>query len=270
MTWAPIGQKWLPKQSGAVESIEAGLEVCGAELERPMARHHLGERWLARGDDGSPWLAYRIDRLAGGRSARSFRLAAEILLPLRHDHLLPMLELDPDRAGGRWLLSPYVGTSAGVVTLADLMRQRETGTLKACEVVWVMQQVLSGVATAHEAGHCHGRFHADEILLERSGGVKVELYGLARRLRDLPAADPDARTDETRSVMELGFLLATGREWTSDHPGASNGRAGRDWVRSLGAGLGQWLEDGLVAGEFDTAGEARAGLDRATPARRIR
>lgn len=273
MTWAPIGQKWLPKQGGAVESIEAGLEVCGVELERPLVRHHLGERWLARGEDGSPLLAYRIDRLAGGRSARAFRLAAEMLLTLRHDHLLPILRLDPNRAGGRWLLSPYVGTSSGVVTLADLVRQRESGSLKVAEVVWVMQQVLSGVAAAHDSGHCHGQFRADEVLLERNGGVQVELYGLARRLRDLPAADLDARTNETRSVMELGYFLATGHEWQGEAGTPTNerhARQSREGLRSLAGGLGRWLEDGLVAGEFVTAGEARAGLQSALEGLRIR
>ena len=260
MTWAPIGQKWLPKHAGVIESIEPGFEVCGVELERQLARHHLGERWLGRGEDGAPWLAYRIDRLAGGRSARSFKLAAEMLLALRHDHLLPIVRLDPDRAGGRWLLSPYVGNSSGVVSMLDLLRQRETGTLKLAEVVWVMEQVLDGVASAHEAGHCHGAFRADEVLLDRCGGVKVELYGLARRLRDLPAADLDARHEETRSVLALGYLLATGRAWTPE---------GRDDVRSLG-GVGRWLEDGLVAGEFVTASEARAGLGRVMAGRRGR
>ncbi len=251
MTWAPIGQKWLPKQRGAVESIEPGLEVCGVELDRPLARHHLGERWLARASDGSPWLAYRIDRLAGGQSAKSFRMAAEMLLSLRHSHLLPILDMNPDRAGGRWLLSPYVGSSAGVVTLADAARGREGGTLKPMEVIWVMDQILSCVHDAHQAGHCHGGFRADEILVDRRGSVKVELYGLARRLRGLPVAGLQARTDETRSVLELGYTLATGRAW---------GQGGREGLESLGGGIGRWLEAGLVAGEFCAAGEARAGL----------
>lgn len=254
MTWAPTGQKWLPRQTSTLEPIEAGFEVCGVELERPLSRHHLGERWMARDGAGAPALLYRIDRLAGARSSKAFRLAVEPLLALRHEHLLPVERFDPGRAGGRWLVSPYPGNAMGVMTLSDMMRQRDAGRLKWSEVLWAIEQTLGAVSAAHEAGYCHGRFRADEIALDRRGGVVVELYGVARRLRDLPAADVEARTEESRSVIELGYRLATGHEWVE---GSSDCR--RE-LRGIGGRLSRWFEAGLVAGEFISADEARYAL----------
>lgn len=254
MTWAPTGRKWLPRPTSTQEPIEAGFEVCGVELERPLVRHHLGERWLARDADGAPWLVYRIDRLAGARSPKAFRMAVEPLLAMRHPHLLPIERFDPNRAERRWLVSPYPGNAIGVTTLADMMKQRDAGRLKWSEVLWAMDQTLGAVAAAHRAGYCHGRFRAEEIALDRRGGVVVELYGVARRLRDLPAADVESRTEETRSVVELGYRLATGREWGEGDVDR------RQILKSVGGRLARWFEAGLVANEFMSSEEARACL----------
>ena len=78
-------------------------------------------------------------------------------------------------------------------TLRSLLRER--GWLPWGEALEVMNQVLAGLAAAHQAGIVHGDVKPENVLLTADGRVKVVDFGLARALA---AAGIPARTRALR------------------------------------------------------------------------
>ena len=245
--------------------VEPGVEVGGLVLERTAGRHACADRWLARDlDTGAPFVAYRVDRRAGAPTATTFRLAVEMLTSLRHRHLLPVLWLDQEAPGGRWLVCPFPGASPGpapgVLTLDEVRKRRDGGALSTHETVFVAEQTLRAAAYAHARGVAHGAIGADELLLDRRGAVRVELYGLRRRLQGKPASGADDHAEEVRSIVRVAWLLATGRE-----AGEADADNAPRRVRGVRADLFRWLADGLTGDGYPDAVHALRALGAEAP-----
>lgn len=211
MNWSMAGSKWASVTPAAAAPVGAGVELGGLTLERRLGRHALADRWLARDRArGEPFVAYRVDLLAGARGEKRFRLAVEMLTSLRHPHVCPVLWFETEAAGGRWVVSPYVGGPGGITTVAEVARERDGGILSPTEVCSAVEQVLGLMAYAHARGFCHGRIGAEDLIVDRRGAVVAELYGLSRRLRGLPAADGATCAEEVRSLAELARTLLLG------------------------------------------------------------
>jgi len=252
MDWSLTSGRWTAAPPQVRDEPGGGARVGAYALERPLGRHDLADRWLARAASGEPALAYRVDRLAGGRSPRAFVLAVGVLASLEHPHLGRILAIEPEVAGGRWLITTYPGVSQGVITLDDLLKERDDGALRPTEVRWLVEHLLSASAYAKARGVGHGPIGLHEVIIDRAGRASVELYGLARRLRGEPVGGPELARDELRSIATLAYRAATGRDPRPQGPFR---------IPVGDQRLGEWVADTLGGAEM-SAWDALARLAR--------
>jgi serine/threonine protein kinase len=248
-----------PAIAGAGALAPAEVGPLGLVPERRLGRRPVAERWLLRDpSDGAPFLGYRLTPSAGPPSGRGLQLATEILTGLRHRHILSPIASETTRDGGRWLVARFPGDYEGLRRLTTMLGARPERRLEPLEAAWIAQHTLAAIRYAHERGVAHGQMTLDDLVVDRRGGVMVELYGVARRLRDRPVADEHDRADEIRSAMGVVFQALTGSPWDDERPDAIELALDRaPW-------LGAWLETGLCSLGFATADEALEALERSS------
>jgi serine/threonine protein kinase len=227
--------------------------------------HELGrERWLALHErDGTAHVVYRVETRRDGGSRRRFIEAVRGVARLYHPHLLPIQSVsfdDRGRDGGRGcIVGPFIGTPDGLVTL-ERLREAKGGRLGVSEVRHALAQMLSAVEYAHSRGVVHGAHDASRVLLDRSGKVQLELYGLERALLRADAASSAGLVrEEVASIARLGYLLLTGTR-ALVLPGAQNA-APSAAIGAEGAVWDAWMSRALDPLEgFASAGAALAAL----------
>lgn len=198
--------------------------------------------------------------IAPGRAARQrFVSAVAALAAVPDAHLLPIERFTIGPGGGLgYIVTPYPGNSDGLVTLATL-REQNGGRMDPTEVERAIQQTLSAAARANESGLVHGLIDPADILVDRSGQVLIELYGLTTRLADTPApASTELRREELRSIAKLAYVLLCGIEPSEPRIPASrlSKRVERAWDA--------WLDEGLDAsGGFESAADSMSKLPSA-------
>jgi len=154
-------------------------------------------------------MAYRVDRRLTTERAKSSQLAECLSASIAHRHVLTPREARRDSSGDLWLITPFVGSARGLLTLSQLASARDGGTLTQPEVIFAGLQLLSASAHAHATGIAHGPIDADHVLVDPHGSLLVELYGVEQRLRDCPVPTDADRALETRSIATLMGRLAT-------------------------------------------------------------
>ncbi|MEZ6235608.1 MAG: hypothetical protein R3B68_15590 [Phycisphaerales bacterium] len=205
-------------------------------------------------------VVYRFGAMRDAAERRRFVAAVEPLARVAHPHLLPIEEYSFASDGRAWVVTPYTGSQVGLVTLARLV-QDKGGQMSPHEATRALTHVLEAVAAAHAAGLVHGPIGADDVLIDRRGSAAIELYGVSRRLRALPDAGleaDEARRDEVRSVVTLGYRLLTGLEPAAPavSPTKLVKRLDRRWNEFFAAGLGD--RPGTRAGDEPAGGFATA------------
>jgi serine/threonine protein kinase len=188
-------------------------------LEREIGRGGMGAVWLGRDESlGRKVALKRIGMLPGAdstdlaRAEREGRLAAR----LNHPHVVTVFNvvIDPE-TDARWLVMEYVdGTD-----LARLIR--EHGRLSEDVVAPLLKQAADALVAAHAAGIVHRDVKPSNILVDRTGQVKLTDFGIARL-----AGDPTL----TQTGLVTGSPAYLAPEVASGH----RGDASAD-VWSLGA-----------------------------------
>ncbi|MBX9738280.1 MAG: hypothetical protein K2X32_15275 [Phycisphaerales bacterium] len=182
-------------------------------LTRELPRGVLGDRWLAlheraqtshvvhclNNDPAEPDSAGRL--LAALAAVRDFE----------HPHVLKIEDSWVDNSGCVWVVTPFTGDQDGLVSLDALLRRRG-GFLSLEEARRAMDQLMVSVLAAHERSLSHGEITMREILADRRGSLLIEHYGIARgaSAAPAPASLADAKAAEVRSVLTIGYQLATG------------------------------------------------------------
>ncbi len=230
--------------------------VGGYVISRRLGWGRCGERWLAHLDPaGEAYVACRLDAERFGGARRDVRDYIGRWTWLRHRHVVEVESCVVDEGRDPWVMMPYTGDADGLVTLATLLVRRG-GQLGAREAARCAGQLLGVSESAHLKGLVHGRFATDEIVVDRSGSIGVELYGL-RAGFGIDHGDGGATSTggEVRSVVEIAYELATGV------PAALAGKRPYGLAGREGKRLAAWLDGGLRAGGYDDAATALAALD---------
>ena len=224
-------------------------------LLRPLESNHLAERWVGLHErDQTTSVIYLFPPCHDRADERRFVRAMERVAALHRAHILHVEHYALQPGGRPWATTSYLGSQVGLVTLESL-RLEKGGTMPHLEVERVMSQLLSACAAAHEAGVHHGPIGADEVLVDRSGSVWIEMYGVARLLDGLSDGNTEIARDEVRSLTELAYYLLTGLR--AEEPRIPAGRL----VKRLPGAWDAWIEEGLSAvGGFESASEAFAAL----------
>ncbi|MFN0011499.1 MAG: hypothetical protein ACKVS8_07630 [Phycisphaerales bacterium] len=200
-----------------------------------------GERHLALHEgDSTSHVVTRLPLAALGVSASQFGRAVQASRQFVHPHVVPIEHFgDEDDTG--WLVSPFMGDRHGVVTLGSLLRDKG-GFLSPVEARHAVVQLLEAVQQAHAFGACHGSLLLDEIMVDRSGSVFIEHYGLRRMLGVAEASGSlDADQMEVQSVVAIGYQLVTGL--VPETPLIAASRV----VPGLDPTWDDWVETGLLS-----------------------
>lgn len=155
-------------------------------------------------------LLYRFDHMTDPVARR--RVFDRVLKTahLDHAHILKIENVGYDNTGRLCVITDYPGNQEGLVTLGDLLEIRG-GQLEFAEAIRLMGQLLESCVHAAEQGVYHGPFSMTELLVDRHGCTLVELFGLDLAMNNGYSTE-DARAEQTRSIIEIGYLLATGMQ----------------------------------------------------------
>jgi serine/threonine protein kinase len=197
-------------------------------LDREIGRGGTGVVWLGRDEVlGRPVALKRIGLLPGAdstdlaRAEREARLSAQ----LNHPHVVAVFDVVVDtESDAHWLVMEYVEGQ----TLGQLVRQQ--GPLSPDEAAPLLWQVADALVAAHAAGIAHRDVKPSNIMVDRSGQVKLTDFGIARIATDpsltqtgmvtgspsylAPEIATGGRGDEAADVWSLGatmFHLLAGR-----------------------------------------------------------
>ncbi len=231
------------------------------EIVRELEPCAISRRWFAVHDrNQTSHVLYELGACRDRAIERRFVSAVQSLAELDHAHILRVESLTLSR-NEPWLVTPYTGNQEGLVTLSTLARDKG-GSMSGVEAARALVQLLSALQYAQENNHSHGPIAMDEVLVDRRGSVSIELFGLRRALDGLGTGNAELRTDEVRSLVEMGYQLVTGR--SADEPRI----AACKLARSLDRRWDDWFETGLdLLGGFGSAAEAlEAFPTRSAPA----
>lgn len=207
----------------------------------------MAERWVGLHErEQTTYVLYMFDVCHDRAEERRFIDAMEQVSRISKAHMLPIVHYSIMAGGRPWAVTPYLGSQVGLVTLESL-RLEKGGAMPLVEVERVLSQLLSACREANEAGVYHGPLKAEDVLVDRSGRVSIEMYGVRRMLEGL-ANSSEIAHDEVRSLIELAYFLLTGL--SAEEPRIPAGRL----IKRLPGAWNAWIEEGLspVSG-FDSA-----------------
>jgi eukaryotic-like serine/threonine-protein kinase len=175
----------------------------GFEVVRVLGKGGMGTVYLARDQRLGREVALKVlnasDLPGEERRARFFR-EAKSAAAIRHQNVATIYDVDETEDGQPFIVMEYCEGE----TLSQRIRRRP---LDSAEFLSIARQIAAGVAAAHEQGIVHRDIKSANIIVERSGLVKILDFGLAK---SLPRAltDPGAgeRTYESSTAHFFGTL----------------------------------------------------------------
>ncbi len=169
-----------------------------------------------------------------GPSAAEVAAEAEVLLRVRHPHVLPVLDV-ATHDGAVVLVRPRSATTAAEWLLAR-------GAPRAGEVVTLVAPVLDAVARLHAAGATAGRLDLHAIVLDDDGAPAIVGAGAAQETARPTAAWRDASAGVAADCEALAALVDDLLATCDEHaPGAvREGLAARDVASAATALLAAW------------------------------
>lgn len=218
-------------------STLVGQTLGGASIVRELEGHTLARRFLGHDQRrGVDRLVYVFDQRGNEQRVQIWQ-ALRLSVGAQRPHVLSIEQAGRERGGLIWASSPYPGNQESIVTLADL-RTRRGDRLSAVETERAIEQLLEAASASHKAGIQHGSLREDEILVNPSGSLLVELYGLRRRAGLIESAEEPAQ-EEIRSIVALAWTLLTGID--ADERDVFASSVGR-WVNPRWK---HWIDRGL-------------------------
>ncbi|MEM8835707.1 MAG: hypothetical protein AAGD00_07800 [Planctomycetota bacterium] len=179
-------------------------------LDRRLEEAPLGECWLARHIDCfEPVAAVRLDEPTPENIDLDERLGRLASVELAHTQHVIALERDEDDRP--WVIAEYTGHHAGVVRLPDVLAEREGGRLSPNEALQATLQLLEAFADAEASGVEHGAPSIEEVLIDRLGKVRVELFGVRSCLQNSRSVSNDVG-DLVAQIARIGYRSLTGMD----------------------------------------------------------
>jgi serine/threonine protein kinase/tetratricopeptide (TPR) repeat protein len=150
-------------------------------LIRPLGAGGMGEVFLAHDERLNRQVALKRLRTSSDtppeRNER-FQREARIAARLRHPAIVQIYELLSE-GGIDCIVMEYVEGE-------DLRQRLQVAPLSVHETLGIGQQIALAMAEAHDQGIIHRDLKTENVLITRSGQVKITDFGIAKDLRDEP------------------------------------------------------------------------------------
>lgn len=202
-------------------------------------------RAARRDDETRQPVALKVLAASGEASARRFVREVGALHRLDHPGIVSVFEVGSD-ARHQWVAMEYV---EGL----DLRKLLRTGPLSQTQAIRITHELCDALAAAHQKGIVHRDVKPENVLIDRTGRVKVVDFGLVRF--ESASGSDDARL--TRTDMALGTPVYMAPEQI-ESPCDVDERAD---VYALGVLLYEMLTGELPLGRFDPPSRS-APIDR--------
>ncbi len=189
----------------------AGATAGPWRLLRLLGRGGMSVVWLAERTDGQlkrP-VALKLPHAGAGREGFAQRMLRErrILAALEHPHIARLYDVGLTDCGLPYLAMEFV-EGQNLQAHADALR------LTTAARVTLFQQVLSAVQFAHSHLVLHRDLKPGNILVARTGQVKLLDFGIAKLMAANPNGNPADETDITRGTgHQLTPGYASPEQW---------------------------------------------------------
>lgn len=169
----------------AAEAMKAGARVGPYELLAPVGAGGMGEVWKARDS--------RLDRLVAIKFSHAqltgrFEREARAIAALNHPNIAQIHDV-----GDNYIVMEYV--EGGPIRRPDTTRK----------LLDIAVQIADGLAAAHAAGFVHRDLKPDNVLLTKSGRVKILDFGLAKQAAAAGVSD----ATRTIAITDPGTIVGT-------------------------------------------------------------
>jgi len=242
--------------------VDDGGGLIGARVGGYTVRRLIGEGGMSRvyeAEQASPRRMVALKVLRGGamdrEAARRFAAESEILARLRHPSIARVLESGECVAGGERCVFMAMELVEGGEAITSYAASRE---LSVRDRVELMVRACEAVAAAHEHVVVHRDLKPGNVLVDRSGDVKVIDFGVARTAVAFSGDGGGERT-------VIGERVGTPRYMSPEQFAGDPARVGtRADVYGLGCVLWELLagEPAVDLGGAATMAEARAVVER--------
>jgi serine/threonine protein kinase/Tol biopolymer transport system component len=185
----------------AVRALSAGAKLGNFEIVELLGRGGMGEVWRARDTRLKRDVAIKVLPAALARDPdriARFEREARAASALNHPNIVSVYDIGCDN-GTYWIASELVRGDT-------LRRAIEAGPLPAPKVIEIAVQVAAALATAHATGLVHRDLKPDNIMVTRSGQVKILDFGLAKQQRSSPDSTTADLTDEGVVLGTAGYM----------------------------------------------------------------
>ena len=170
-----------------MEPLKSGSRIGPYELTAPIGAGGMGEVWKARDT--------RLDRTVAIKFSQSafthrFQLEARSIAALNHPNVATLYD---------------VGENFLVMELVDGEPIRPPNDTR--KLLDIAVQIADGLAAAHAAGIIHRDLKPGNILLTKSGRIKILDFGLAKQTA--PAKPANDATQTMAAITEPGTIAGT-------------------------------------------------------------
>lgn len=222
-----------------MESNRPGDVLAGRyRLADLLSEAREGRFWYAHDQVLGRPVAIHVIRADDERAPRLLE-AARVSAAIADTRLLRVLDAD-QRDGQVFVVNEW-----GAGTSLDHLIATE-GPLSPRHAAWITAEVAETIAACHAAGHGHGRLNPENVLLDRSGGIRVIGFGVDAALHGPRRDAADVRRVDLDDLGGLLHVLLTGR-WAGASDSAvprvpvDHGRVLRP--RQVRAGVPRMLDD---------------------------
>jgi serine/threonine protein kinase/formylglycine-generating enzyme required for sulfatase activity len=212
-----------------------GQEIEGFRILRELGRGGMGVVMLAEDAKGRQAAVKLLPKEVSGDLGyiSRFEREAKVLQSLDHPNILKVFGTGRTPEGAYYILMEFVDGKSLGDTLKAL------GKVRADQAIAIAVKVADGLESAHRQGILHRDVKPDNILMSRSGDVKISDFGLAKDSTDnvkltltgqvigtpsfmSPEQGMGEKVDERTDLYSLGVTLYTmlsGRKpFTGDTP----------------------------------------------------
>lgn len=178
-------------------AVETGEElVPGLKLHNILARGGFAEVWQAEQTSLGRKVAVKILRkelLGEERMVQLFEQEARVLARLNHSNVVQVIDRGASQRGPYFVMEYVEGK-----TLQDMLSRN---SLSRDRALTILMQATRGLAYAHRNGVVHRDVKPANILVSRTGKVKLSDFGIAAVRA---AAESEEETGESRRQTALG------------------------------------------------------------------